>query len=138
QLPKAHIDLGDNELITIPLLEPKKLESEFYQFGGAIGLNEIKNEERASGVDKRLVLVEPTEKGHLESQVIGREGEVAKKLGVSIEIVEERVQVLTRRNEIGRTGVFLKRELSPEENFEAVFKEIIDENPEVKRRVKEN
>ncbi|MBS3815599.1 MAG: nucleotidyltransferase domain-containing protein, partial [Hadesarchaea archaeon] len=60
QLPKAHIDLGDNELITIPLLEPKKLESEFYQFGGAIGLNEINNEERAPGIDKRLVLIEPT------------------------------------------------------------------------------
>lgn len=137
QLPKAHISLGENRLVSFPLLKPKRLELEFYRFGGAVGLSEIEKGERVPGVDKRLVLIEPTENGHRESQVVGREAEAAKKVGVSIDIVQERVQVLTRRDEIGRTGVFLQRELSPDENFEAVLKEIAESNPEVKRRFKE-
>lgn len=137
QLPKAHISLGENRIVTFPLLKPKRLELEFYHFGGAVGLTKIEEEERVPGVDKRLVLIEPTEEGHRESQVLGRESEVTKRVGVSIDMVQERVQVLTRRDKIGRTGVFLQQKLSPEENFEAVLKQIADKNPEVKRRFKE-
>lgn len=137
QLPKAHISLGENRFVSFPLIKPKRLELEFYRFGGAVELSEVEKGERVPGIGKRLLLIEPTEKGHCESQVIGREGEVAKRVGVSIDIVKERVQVLTRRSEIGRTGVFLQRELSPDENFESVLKQIAESNPEVKRRFKE-
>lgn len=137
QLPKAHISLGENQMVTFPLLKPKRLELEFYQFGGAVGLAKVKEGERVPGVDKRLVLIEPIANGHRESQVIGRENGVAKRVGVSVDIVQERVQVLTRRAEIGRTGVFLQQELTLEENFETVLKRIADKNPEVKRRFKE-
>lgn len=138
QLPKAHISLGDERIVTFPLKKPKKLEEEFYKFGGIVDLNQIKEKERVPGVDKRLVLIEPTKEGRKESQVIGRESEVAKKIGASIEIVEERIEVLTRRNNIGRTGVFLQRELAPDESFEAVLKQIADKNPEVRRRFRED
>lgn len=137
QLPKAHISLSESQMVTFPLLKPKRLELEFYRFGGAVGLTKANEKERVPGVDKRLVLIEPIEDGHQESQVIGRENEVAKQVGVSVDIVQERVQVLTRRDKIGRTGVFLQRELTPEENFETVLKRIADKNPEVKRRFKE-
>lgn len=133
QLPKAHISILGNVTVTFPLEKPKEVEEEFYQFGGAVALEGVKKGERVPGVDKRLVLIEPTKEGHLESGVVGRESEIAKKLEVSIDIVEERIDVLTRRNEIGRTGIFLKREVPPNESFESIWKRIRERNPKITR-----
>ena len=134
QLPKAHIQLEEDVMVTIPLEKPKISEDDFYFFGGAVSLKQIEKNKRVAGIDKRLVLIEPTEYGHIESQVVGREGEVAKKLGISIEIVEERVDVLTRRDQVGKTGIFLDRKLTPDESFESVWSKIKKENPEVSKR----
>ncbi len=133
-LPKVHYELEIEKMVTVPLEKPKELEEDFYQFGGAVNLQQVEKGERVPGVDKRLVLIEPIEIGHKESQVFGKEGEVSKKLNVSVEIVEERVQVLTRREEIGRTGIFLERELTPQENVETVWKTIRERNPEISKR----
>ncbi|MCS7131847.1 MAG: hypothetical protein NZ934_03875, partial [Hadesarchaea archaeon] len=84
-----------------------------------------------------LMLIEPTPDGHIESQVIGREAEIAKRVGVSLDIVRERVRILTRRANLGHTGIFLQRELAPDESFEAVFKQLVKENPAIKLRLKE-
>jgi len=132
---KAHIYLPDNSVVTFPLTNPAPIELEFYQFGGCLDRIGLENELRVPGVDKRLLLIEPTEKGHIESPVIGNELVVAKKVGVGLKIVEERVKILMRRDEVGRTGVYLKRQLSPEETFEAVLKHISDRDPVVRRRV---
>ena len=137
QLPKAHVYLDENYSVTFPLVEPKRLELEFYYFGGAVELGDLKRGVRVPGVDKRLMLIEPTSRGHVESPVVGREAEVAKRVDVSLDIVHERVQVLTRRAEIGRTGVFIQRGLAPSESFEEVFKELVEKNPEVKLRLKQ-
>jgi predicted nucleotidyltransferase len=61
---------------------------------------------------------------------------VAKRLGVSAETVLDRVHALLKRDEVGRTGVFIKRELAPDETFEMVMKKLADENPAVRRRMK--
>lgn len=132
---KAHIYLPDNSVVTFPLTSPAPIELEFYQFGGCLDRMGLENERRVPGVDKRLLLIEPTETGHTESPVIGNELVVAKKVGVSLKIVEERVKILMRRDEVGRTGVYLKRQLAPEETFEAVLKHISDRDPVVRRRV---
>lgn len=134
QLPKAHISLGGDKTVSFPLEKPKKLEEEFYQFGGMVGLSKIEREKRVPGVDKRLVLIDPIPDGHAESQTVGREGEIAHRLGVSIDIVRERIQVLTRRDETGKTGIFLERKLSPDESFESVWKEILDSNSRIIRK----
>ena len=136
QLPKAHIYVKEDQRVTFPLVEPRRLEIEFYYFSGAVDLEKIARGERVPGVDKRLMFIEPTGYGHIERQVIGREAEVAKELGVSFDIVHERVTVLTRRAKIGRTGVFLQRSLAPGESFEAVFRQIVASNPAVKLRLK--
>jgi len=137
QLPKAHIYLEQNSSVTFPLTKPKRLEVEFYYFGGAVDLRQVEREIRAAGVDKRLMLIEPTPRGHVESQVIGREAEVAKRIGVGQDIVQERVQVLTRRADIGHTGVFIKRKLAKDEGFETVLLQLFNENPEMKIRLRE-
>jgi len=87
-------------------------------------------------VDKRLMLIEPSEKGHVESSIIGREEQAAKRLGVSAETVLDRVHALLKRDEVGRTGVFVKRELAFEETFELALKRLVDENPAVRRRMR--
>lgn len=137
QLPKAHIYVEDDCSVTFPLIKPRRLELEFYYFGGAADLQQVERANRVAGVDKRLMLIEPTPHGHIESQVMGREAEVAKKVGVSPGIVRERAQVLTRRADIGRTGVFIERELAPDEAFEVALQRLIKENPEIKIRLRE-
>ncbi len=132
---KAHIYLPNNSVVTFPLTSPAPIELEFYQFGGCLNQSDLQKEIRVPGVDKRLILIEPTEKGHVETPVIGNELIVAKKVGVSLKIVKERVKILMRRDEVGRTGVYLKRQLAPEDTFEAVLKHVSDRDPVVRRRV---
>jgi predicted nucleotidyltransferase len=50
--------------------------------------------------------------------------------------VLDRVHALLRRNEVGRTGVFIEKELSPDETFEMALKKLADQNPAVRRRLK--
>ena len=96
----------------------------------------LREDRRVAGVDKRLMLIEPTDKGHIESGIVGREEETAKLLGISLETVLDRMHALLRRDKIGRTGVFIKRELAPDETFEQVLKKLAETKPEVRRRLK--
>jgi predicted nucleotidyltransferase len=132
---KAHIYLPNNSVVTFPLTNPSPIELEFYQFGGCLNQSDLPKERRVPGVDKRLILIVPSETGHIETPVIGNEIAVAKTVGVSLKIVEERVKILMRRDEVGRTGVYLKRQLAHEETFESVLKYISDRDPVVRRRV---
>lgn len=108
--PKLYysMDPFQQKTISLPLAELSTTELEFYRFGGALSLNELKEGARVPGVDKRLVLIIPTKNGHIEESIIGKEERVASLLGISRETVEERKAVLLRRAEHGRTGVFLE------------------------------
>ena len=132
---KAHIYLPKNAVVTFPLTSPSPIELDFYRFGGSLGRKELQNGLRVPGVDKRLMLIEPMRNGHISTPVVGNEELVAKKVGVSLKIVEERVKILMRRDTVGRTGVYLKRHLGPEDTFEAVLKFVADRDPVVRRRV---
>jgi predicted nucleotidyltransferase len=133
--PKAYIVLDEEErrVISFPLAKLSKTEYEFYYFGGALDYQGIVLGKRVPGVDKRLILIEPIPEGHRESPVIGREAEVARIVGVSLDTVLERVRVLSRRDEIGRTGVFVKVELDASENIEEAVKRIASRNPLLRR-----
>lgn len=133
---KAHIEIDETTTVSFPLMEMRRVEREFYRFGGEVKLNQLKMNIRVAGVDKRLMLIEPTEKGHVESSVIGKEEFTAKTLGIAAETVLDRVHALVKRDTVGRTGVFVKRELSPDETFELALKKISDLNPAVRRRMK--
>jgi predicted nucleotidyltransferase len=132
---KGHIILESDVVVTFPLFKLMSREEEFYRWGGLVGREELDDEIRVNGVDKRLLLIEPTEVGHKESGVIGYENEVAKKVGVSIAIAQERVRVLTRRDNVGRTGVYLTRVLLEDESFEEVTKSLKDSDPALRRTI---
>jgi hypothetical protein len=133
---KAHIEISERITVTFPLMEMRTVEREFYRFGGETNLRQLNDNVIVPGVDKRLMLIEPTETGHLESSVISKEEFAAKVLGISAETVRDRVHTLIKRDTAGRTGVFIKRELTPDETFELALKKSADLNPAVRRRMK--
>ena len=133
---KGYIEIDEVRSISFPLVKLRPVEENFYKFSGTLSLYRLKGNMRVLGVDKRLMLIEPTPNGHIESSTIGREEAVAHLLGVSLETVLDRVHALLRRDKVGRTGVFIKRELLPDETFEMVLKKFVDQNPAVRRRLK--
>ncbi|RDE14832.1 MAG: nucleotidyltransferase [Candidatus Thorarchaeota archaeon] len=132
---KGHIYLENDTCVSFPLFKMKPRELEFYKWGGQVGIEEIQKGVRVHGVDKRLLLIEPTAAGHTESGVVGHETEVAKKLGVGVGIAQERVRVLMRRDTIGRTGIYRTHVLSQTESFEEVAKTLRDTDPALRRTV---
>jgi predicted nucleotidyltransferase len=133
---KGYIMLDQQRRLSFPLAKLRSVEKDFYRFGGEASLSTLREDKRVAGVDKRLMLIEPTAKGHVESAVVGQEEIAANLLGVSLNTVLDRVRALLRRDEVGRTGVFIKRELTPDETFEQVLKQLADQNPAVRRRLK--
>ena len=136
--PKAHfyLDPLHKQCISLPLMPLQSLESEFYKFGGLISLHALLLGTRVPGCTKRLMLIQPTLQGHDESPIKGYEAEAAKIIGVKVAIVHQRARVLTRRAEIGRTGILLSYDLQGDEVFEEVLKRLADTNPIVKRRLR--
>ena len=133
---KGYIELDQKTSLSFPLVKLRPVEKDFYRFGGEASLSALKEDKRVPGVDKRLMLIEPIAEGHVESSVAGREEMIANILGVSLNTVLDRVRALLRRDEMGRTGVFIERELAPDETFEKAMKKLADQNPAVRRRIK--
>ncbi len=133
---KGYIYVDERRSFSFPLTSLRVHERQFYVFGGELSCNELEKGERVPGVNKSLRLIEPVEGGHIESPVRGREEEVATLLKIDARTIRDRIRALSRRNKIGRTGVFLKRELPPDETFELVLKRLSDSIPAVRRKVR--
>lgn len=133
---KGYIEIDEKTSLSFPLMKMRRVEREFYRFSGEATLKDLKAGLRFPGVDKRLMLIEPTDEGHRESSILGCEERIAKLLGISVETVLDRVHALLRRDDVGRTGVFIERELAEGETFERALKKLADENPAVRRRLK--
>ncbi|RWX73364.1 MAG: nucleotidyltransferase domain-containing protein [Candidatus Methanosuratincola verstraetei] len=130
---KATIYIDQTLKVTFPLIPMRGKEREFYKFGGEAGISEIEAGLRVPGIDKRLMLIVPTDYGHTERSILSYEAEAAKIVGVSLEVVLERVRVLTRRDQIGRTGIFFKRILQENETFEGALSERLSKDPSLRR-----
>src|SRR3972149_53912 len=133
---KGYIELDPKSAISFPLMKLRSVERDLYQFSGQATFQMLRDNSRVKGVDKRLVLIAPTAKGHIEDSIVGKEETVAKLLDISVDTVLDRVHALLRRDKVGRTGVFIKRELAPTETYEMVLKQLADENPAVRRRLR--
>ncbi len=132
---KGYIYTGDRRGYSFPLVRLLPAERDFYGFAGSVTLKQLDVGVRVPGVDKRLMLIEPTPRGHVESPVAGREGQVARLLGVDTRIVSERVRTLERRRSVGRTGVFLKHSLEPGEGFGEALHRLSLGRPAVRKRM---
>ncbi len=136
---KANITLDVDKNITFPLIPFYPRENDFYLFGGAVQLADLVNDLliRVPGVDKKLLFIQPIDEGHIEYRVTPENAKtVAKILNISIETIFERIRVLERRNEVGRTGMFIKRLLKPTESFGQVLNELERTSPASRRRIR--
>ena len=133
---KGVLEIDERLSISFPLVKMRSVERGLYKFGGEADLQTLREGKRVCGVDKRLMLIQPTVRGHLESSVVGNEEYAAKVLKVPVEVVRNRVRILLRRDDIGRTGIFIQRELAPDETFELALKRLAEENPAVRRRLR--
>ncbi|MGC9071701.1 MAG: nucleotidyltransferase domain-containing protein [Acidilobus sp.] len=129
-VPKAYIYLDPDEelVVSFPLARTRPREQEFYRWGGLLDPGGLASGKRVPGVSKGLVAIIPTQRGHVELPVAGHEGEVARILGVSLDTVFERLRVLGRRREMGRTGTFVKLEVPPDEPLEEAILRLMEEN----------
>ncbi|MBM5804742.1 MAG: hypothetical protein FJZ49_01515 [Candidatus Verstraetearchaeota archaeon] len=134
---KAIAHINDRIKLTFPLLPLRRREREFYRFGGEAGIAELRGGRRVPGVDKRLMMIVPMAYGHYEFSVVQNSVEAARLIGVSSEIVKERIRVLTRRDEIGRTGIYYKEELGEGDSFEGKFRDRISKDPSLRRLIQQ-
>ena len=132
---KAHFELEGDVCITSLLTDFTSSPFEFYRFGGALNHKQVENSKRVPGVDKRLILIEPNDEGHNESSLIERQYEASKILGISQSMIDQRIRVLTRRDKIGRTGIFLNQDIGLNENIEEELRKIARRNPLIRRRL---
>jgi len=135
---KAHYELESNTTITLLLTKFTQTPFEFYKFGGAVTYSQLAEQIRVAGVDKRLVLILPTTTGHEERSLIENQSVAAKELDISITMIQQRIRVLTRRDKIGRTGVFLNQELALDQNIEEYLRNLARTNQFIRRRLRMN
>jgi predicted nucleotidyltransferase len=133
---KAYIYLDDLKSYSFPLVPLRPSEEDFTGFAGKIDYDQLREDMRVPGVNKDLVFIEPNETGHMETPIRGNEGTVAKKLEVDTRIVIQRQRTLERRERVGRTGVYIKRELAPDESFGSVFNELARNDSAIRRRLR--
>ncbi|MFX0211282.1 MAG: nucleotidyltransferase domain-containing protein [Candidatus Hodarchaeota archaeon] len=135
--PKAHIRFSNETTVTFPLIPFRDREANFYHFAGVCTLAELNLNQLKPGVNKRLELIKPISKsgvkGFVIAPVIGQESYVAKLLNIPLDVVQERVRVLTQRDKRGRTGVFLNRPLDDDEQFEKVLYNLKAQNVALRR-----
>ena len=136
-VPKVYIYLDEREemVVSLPLARLGPREREFYRWGGELDPRGLREDRRVPGVSKDLRLIYPTSWGHVEAEIEGIEGLVARILGVSIETVMERVRVLTRRREVGHTGPFVRVELPGHADIEEAIGSIARGNRLFRRRI---
>jgi len=135
--PKAYISLDPEEskVISFPLSRLKKDEEEFYRFGGMLDYHDLEKNIRVAGINKKLEIIIPTEKGHYEISLKGNEDLASKTLKISISTILEREKLLTKRVEKGRTGVFLRYDLNKDESFESSIRILYKKNKFFRRMI---
>jgi len=135
---KAYIYLGELHSYSFPLVSLTPTEEGFTGFAGRLTYQQLLEDLRVPGVNKKLLFIKPTPEGHTEIPIHGIEGIIAKELNVDPRIVFQRQRTLERRARVGRTGVYINRGLSPSESFGSVFNELIKNNPAIRRRLRKN
>lgn len=135
--PKVLLVLDPREevSVSIPLAKLSPLEIEYYKFSGMLELEGVEKGLRVRGVDKRLMLIEPTDRGHVECPVRGREGFVSRLLNIPIWALLDRVEALERRLREGHTGLFLDTEVPVGVAVEAFVEDLCRENQYFRKKV---
>lgn len=133
---KGYIYLDDLTSISFPLIEMLPAEHEFYTIAGKIELEGLIVGKRVSGMNKSLTVVVPVEEGHLEFPAESAPEIAAKLIGCDPRALRDRIRVLRRRQEHGRTGVYRELVLDGDQTFSWALKRLVDDNPVLRRRLR--
>jgi len=132
---KLILQIDTNVKVTVPLSPLSPSEKEFPLYAGRIFLDELKSGLRVPGVNKFLQFIEPTEDGHIEWSIVGREEEAAKRLGISLQTVLEREHVRLKRFKEGRSGFIVHGKFDPSYPVERAVEELAEKNPLFRRKI---
>jgi len=135
-VPKAYLVIDELTSISFPLCRMRSDEIGFYRLAGQLEYEELEADRRVPGMNKQLILIVPTPRGHEELPVEHNIEEAAKILGVDPATLRNRVRILKRRRELGRTGVYRKLEIPQDKTFEEVFDELLARDPALRRRLR--
>jgi len=135
-VPKAYLVIDEYTSVSLPLLRMTGDEAGFYKLAGQLSYEELRRGLRVPGMNKELMLIIPTPEGHIELPVERSIEEAASILGIDPKILRNRVRVLKKRREHGRTGVYREITIPQEKSFEQVLDELIDRDPALRRRIK--
>ncbi|MEM3897480.1 MAG: nucleotidyltransferase domain-containing protein [Nitrososphaerota archaeon] len=135
-VPKAYLVIDEYTSVSLPLLKMTEDEVGFYRLAGQLSYEELRRGLRVPGMNKELMLIVPTPEGHIELPVERNIEEAASILGVDPKILRNRVRVLRRRRERGRTGVYREISIPRDKTFEQVLDELIDRDPALRRRIR--
>ena len=135
-VPKAYLVIDDYTSVSLPLLRMTEDEMGFYRLAGQLSYEDLRRGLRVPGMNKELMLIIPTPEGHVELPVERNIEEAAAILGIDPKILRNRVRVLRRRREHGRTGVYREITIPQEKSFEQVLDELIDRDPTLRRRIR--
>ncbi len=135
-VPKAYLVIDEYSSISLPLLRMSEEELGFYTLAGSLTLSGLERDVRVPGINKELMLIIPTPRGHVEIPVERNIEEAAKILGVDPRILRNRVRVLRRRREAGRTGVYRELAVPEDKTFEQLLEELMDRDPALRRRAR--
>ncbi|MDW8021914.1 MAG: nucleotidyltransferase domain-containing protein [Nitrososphaerota archaeon] len=135
-VPKAYLEIDDYTSVSLPLSRMRDEELGFYRLAGQLSSNELVGGKRVPGINKELYLIVPTRRGHLQMPVEKNIEEAALILGVDPKILQNRIRVLKRRREVGRTGVYREIEVPSDKTFEQVLEELMSRDPALRRRIK--
>jgi predicted nucleotidyltransferase len=137
-VPKAYIYLDEEELtsVSFPLAKMRKEELEFYRLAGQLDYNMLKENNRVPGINKELKLIIPVEEGHVEIPLKSNVELAAKVIGLNPQTIRNRIRVLKKRMEHGRTGVYREVDVSREESFEEILSFLEARDPALRRRLR--
>ena len=135
-VPKAYLVIDDYASVSLPLLRMTEDEMGFYRLAGQLSYEDLRRGLRVPGMNKELMLIIPTPEGHIELPVERNIEEAASILGIDPKILRNRVRVLKRRREHGRTGVYREITVPQEKSFEQILDELIDRDPALRRRIR--
>jgi predicted nucleotidyltransferase len=132
---KGYIYIDELVSISFPLIEMLPNEAEFYSIAGKLSYGEVLENKRCGGMNKSMMIIIPVEDGHMEFPARQDPDLAAKLIGVDPKALRERLHVLEKRKEHGRTGTYVEVELDEGSTFTQVLKTIINENPILRRRL---
>jgi len=132
---KLVFQLGFNVKITVPLSPLTPAEKEFPLYAGRVFLADIRRGQRVPGVNKFLQFIQPTREGHIEWYIVGREEEVARRLGVSLATVLERKHFRLKRLREGKSGFIVHGKFDPSYPVEKAVRELAEKNSLLRRKI---